>query len=42
MKPDLSFGVVYDFRNPADSGVDNQTFYSELMNQAVWLEILTR
>ena len=40
MKPDLRFGVVYDFRNPAYSGVDNQTFYSELMDQAVWLESL--
>ena len=40
MKPDLRFGVVYDFRNPSGSGVDNQTFYSELMDQAVWLESL--
>ena len=40
MKPDLRFGVVYDFRNPTGSGVDNQTFYSELMDQAVWLESL--
>jgi len=40
MKPNLRFGVVYDFRNPVDSGVDNQTFYSELMEQAVWLESL--
>ena len=40
MKPKLRIGVVYDFRNPADSGVDNKTFYSELMEQAVWLENL--
>ena len=40
MKPNLRIGVVYDFRNPAGSGVDNKTFYSELMEQAVWLENL--
>ena len=40
MKPNLRIGVVYDFRNPVGSGVDNKTFYSELMEQAVWLENL--
>ena len=38
MKPNLRIGVVYDFRNPVDSGVDNQTFYGEIMDQAVWLD----
>jgi alkanesulfonate monooxygenase SsuD/methylene tetrahydromethanopterin reductase-like flavin-dependent oxidoreductase (luciferase family) len=38
MKPNLRIGVVYDFRNPPDSGIDNQTFYGEIMEQAVWLD----
>ncbi len=38
MKPDLRIGVVYDFRNPADSGISNPDFYAEIMEQAVWLE----
>ena len=38
MKPSLRLGVVYDFRNPCDSGVDNQAFYGEVMDQAVWLD----
>ena len=38
MKPDLRFGVVYDFRNPPQSGVDNPSFYAEVLDQAVWLE----
>ena len=40
MKPDLRIGVVYDFRNPANSGIDNEAFYSEIMEQAVWLDSL--
>jgi alkanesulfonate monooxygenase SsuD/methylene tetrahydromethanopterin reductase-like flavin-dependent oxidoreductase (luciferase family) len=38
MKPDLRIGVVYDFRNPPDSGIDNQSFYADILDQAVWLE----
>ena len=38
MKPHLRIGVVYDFRNPPDSGIDNQDFYAEILDQAVWLE----
>ena len=38
MKPKLRIGVVYDFRNPPGSGIDNQTFYAELLEQAVWLD----
>lgn len=41
MKPDLRFGVVYDFRNPPSSGIDNPAFYAEIMDQAVWLEGLS-
>ena len=38
MKPELRIGVVYDFRNPPDSGINNQDFYAEIMEQAVWLD----
>jgi alkanesulfonate monooxygenase SsuD/methylene tetrahydromethanopterin reductase-like flavin-dependent oxidoreductase (luciferase family) len=38
MTQNLRIGVVYDFRNPVDSGIDNQTFYGEIMEQAVWLD----
>ena len=40
MKPNLRIGVVYDFRNPPDSGIDNQSFYAEILDQAVWLDSL--
>ncbi|MBV38848.1 MAG: hypothetical protein CMM23_09395 [Rhodospirillaceae bacterium] len=40
MKPRLRIGVVYDFRNPPDSGISNQDFYAEILDQAVWLESL--
>ena len=38
MKQDLRIGVVYDFRNPASTGIDNQTFYGEILDQAAWLD----
>ena len=38
MRPELRVGVVYDFRNPPHSGIDNPSFYAELLDQAVWLE----
>ncbi|MBT5899054.1 MAG: LLM class flavin-dependent oxidoreductase [Rhodospirillaceae bacterium] len=38
MKPNLRIGVVYDFRNPPQSGIDNQGLYAEIMEQAVWLD----
>ncbi len=38
MRPELRVGVVYDFRNPPHSGIDNPGFYAELLDQAVWLE----
>ena len=40
MKPKLRIGVVYDFRNPPGSGIDNPRFYAEILDQAVWLEEL--
>jgi len=38
VKPNLRIGVVYDFRNPPDSGISNQDFYAEILDQAVWLD----
>lgn len=42
MRQDLRIGVVYDFRNPpktgAGTGIDNQTFYAEILDQAAWLD----
>ena len=38
LKPGLRIGVVYDFRNPPDFGIDNQSFYAEILDQAVWLD----
>ena len=35
---DLRIGVCYDFRNPPDSGVSDQTLYSEILEQVVWLD----
>jgi alkanesulfonate monooxygenase SsuD/methylene tetrahydromethanopterin reductase-like flavin-dependent oxidoreductase (luciferase family) len=38
LRPNLRIGVVYDFRNPPSSGIDNQGFYAEILDQAVWLD----
>ncbi len=35
---DLRIGVCYDFRNPTDSGLDNSTFYQEILDQVQWLD----
>ena len=32
------FGVVYDFRNPPGSGVDNPTLYAQTLDQVAWLD----
>ena len=40
MKPNLRVGVVYDLRNPPASGIDNQQFYAEILDQAAWLDDL--
>lgn len=40
MKPSLRIGVVYDFRNPPQSGIGNAEFYAEVIEQAVWLDSL--
>jgi alkanesulfonate monooxygenase SsuD/methylene tetrahydromethanopterin reductase-like flavin-dependent oxidoreductase (luciferase family) len=36
----LRFGVVYDFRNPPDSGIATPRLYAEILDQVVWLEQL--
>lgn len=36
----LRLGVVYDFRNPPDSGIDTPRLYAEILEQVVWLEQL--
>ncbi len=40
MAPPLRLGVVYDFRNPPDSGIDTPRLYAEILDQVVWLEQL--
>ena len=40
MKQNLRVGVVYDLRNPPASGIDNQRFYAEVLDQAAWLDEL--
>jgi len=34
----LRIGVCYDFRNPPDSGISDQTLYAEVMEQVKWLD----
>jgi alkanesulfonate monooxygenase SsuD/methylene tetrahydromethanopterin reductase-like flavin-dependent oxidoreductase (luciferase family) len=36
----LRLGVVYDFRNPPDSGIDNARLYAEILDQVAWLDTL--
>jgi len=31
-------GVVYDFRNPPQSGMDNPSFYAAILDQVAWLD----
>ena len=37
-RPPLRLGVVYDFRNPPDSGIDTPRLYAEIVEQVVWLD----
>jgi len=39
-RPDLRLGVVYDFRNPPDSGIDTPRLYAEILEQVAWLDRL--
>ena len=34
----LRFGVAYDFRNPAHSGIKNTEFYAAILEQVAWLD----
>jgi alkanesulfonate monooxygenase SsuD/methylene tetrahydromethanopterin reductase-like flavin-dependent oxidoreductase (luciferase family) len=36
--PPLRFGVVYDFRNPPDSGIETRRLYEEILEQVTWLD----
>jgi len=36
----LRVGVVYDFRNPPDSGVSTQRLYAEILDQVAWLDAI--
>ena len=36
----LRFGVVYDFRNPPDSGIETPRLYAEILEQVAWLDRL--
>jgi alkanesulfonate monooxygenase SsuD/methylene tetrahydromethanopterin reductase-like flavin-dependent oxidoreductase (luciferase family) len=36
----LRVGVVYDFRNPADSGLETSRLYAEILEQVAWLDQL--
>ena len=38
--PELRIGVCYDFRNPPDSGVKNETLYAQILEQVKWLDEL--
>lgn len=37
MQP-VRFGVAYDFRNPASSGIANADFYAAVLDQVEWLD----
>jgi alkanesulfonate monooxygenase SsuD/methylene tetrahydromethanopterin reductase-like flavin-dependent oxidoreductase (luciferase family) len=37
-RPPLRFGVVYDFRNPPDSGIATPRLYEEILEQVTWLD----
>src|SRR5438132_13625654 len=34
----LRLGVVYDFRNPPDSGIATERLYAEILDQVAWLD----
>jgi len=38
MAPKLRLGVVYDFRNPPESGMRTQDLYAAIMDQVTWLD----
>ena len=40
MAPKLRLGVVYDFRNPPESGMSTRDLYAAIMDQVAWLDSL--
>ena len=40
LMPELRVGVCCDFRNPPDSGVKNETLYTQILEQVQWLDEL--
>ena len=36
----LRLGVVYDFRNPPDSGIETPRLYADILEQVAWLDAL--
>ncbi len=38
MTPNLRLGVVYDFRNPPESGMSTPDLYAAIMDQVTWLD----
>ena len=36
----LRLGVVYDFRNPPETGMSNPDFYAAVVEQVAWLDTL--
>jgi hypothetical protein len=38
VKPELRIGVVYDFRNPLDSGMTHSALYGAILDQVQWLD----
>src|SRR5215831_6225182 len=37
-RPPLRLGVVYDFRNPPDSGIATPDLYAQIIEQVAWLD----
>src|SRR5215467_4206526 len=37
-RPSLRLGVVYDFRNPPDSGIATPDLYAQIIEQVAWLD----
>ncbi|HEY1931643.1 MAG TPA: LLM class flavin-dependent oxidoreductase [Acetobacteraceae bacterium] len=38
MRPQLRVGLVYDFRNTPDTGMDNPSLYAAIIDQVAWLD----
>ncbi|MSP05677.1 MAG: LLM class flavin-dependent oxidoreductase [Acetobacteraceae bacterium] len=40
MSHPLRMGVIYDMRNPPESGIDTQSMYAAILDQVAWLDAL--